>query len=178
MKNLTKADMKKLPKINGNEFKESCAYYTELIFTKTDKREAFKKAFPDKYQLAIERACGNPNLIEAKIKKGINQVESSAFMQECFYAANKHWWMKFIHKKNDIYEKVYDTATDDTESTRDRLNAAKIFLQFAPDTPKEEKITVEVKVGSDEFKNMLLEKKKQIHNAANESIEDVEVIDE
>ena len=48
--NLTKNDMKNLPSINGDEYKEQCAYYTELVFTKMNKVEAFKKAFPDRYK--------------------------------------------------------------------------------------------------------------------------------
>jgi hypothetical protein len=75
--------------------------------------------------------------------------------------------MKFLGKKQNIMEKVYDTAMDDSERTGDRLNAAKIFMQFAPDAPKEDKITVEVKVGSEEFKQMLNQKKKELHSAAN-----------
>lgn len=165
--NLTKSDMKNLPSVNGDEYKEQCAYYTELVFTKMNKIEAFKKAFPDRYKDALDKTGGNPSVVNANIAKEINKIERSKFVQECFYSANKHWWMKFLGKKQDIYEKLYDTAMDDEESTQNRLNASKIFLQFIPDAPKEDKVIVEVKVGSDEFKDMLLEKKRALYNAAN-----------
>lgn len=167
--------MKNLPPINGDAYKESCAYYTELIFTKHDKVDAFMLAFPDKYK-EIKSYSATDNIFNANITKTINQVERSKFMQECFNAANKHWWMKFLGKKQDIYEKVYQTALDDNESTKDRLTASKIFLAHVPDAPKEEKLTVEVKVGSDEFKNMLMEKKRLLHKAANDVI-DAEIED-
>jgi len=172
--NLTKSDMKHLPKVNGDDFKESCAYYTELIFTKTDKTTAFRLAFPDRYKKAISNAGDNDKLIASKIKKGINTVESSAFMKECFYTANKHWWMKFMGKKQRVFEKLYEDAISDDIDIKDRHNASKIFLAHIPDAPKEDTIKVEVKVGSDEFKSMLMQKKKLIHNTANEDIIDAE----
>jgi len=174
--NLTKNDMKHLPNTNGDNFKEQCAYYTELVFTKHNKTESFRIAFPDKYQQAIDRAGGNNNVVNANIKKAINQVENSKFMQECFTVANKHWWMKFIGKKQQVLEKLYDDAISDELDIRDRHNASKLFMSYVPDAPKEEKVTVEVKVGSDEFKNMLLEKKRLLHSTANnEEIIDAEV---
>lgn len=165
--NLTKNDMKHLPNINGDKYKEQCAYYTELVFTKMDKIEAFKQSFPERYQTAIDNANGNNGLINANVTKEINKLERNKFVQECFYSANKHWWIKFLGKKQDIYEKLYETALDDNERTSDRLNASKIFLSYIPDAPKDDKITIEVKVGSTEFKDMLLEKKRELYNAAN-----------
>jgi hypothetical protein len=106
-------------------------------------------------------------LINANVTKEINKLERNKFVQECFYSANKHWWIKFLGKKQDIYEKLYETALDDNERTSDRLNASKIFLSYIPDAPKDDKITIEVKVGSTEFKDMLLEKKRELYNAAN-----------
>lgn len=169
--------MKNLPNANGDEFKESCAYYTELVFTKMSKENAFKAAFPDKYKQAVDRAGGNDRVVNANIKKAINSVEGSKFMKDCFYAANKHWWMKFLGKKQDVFEKLYEDAMDDELAARDRHNASKIFLAHIPDAPKEDKVTVEVKVGSDEFKNMLMDKKRQLMNAANEDIIEVETED-
>ena len=171
---LTKHDMKNLPVINGDDFKESCALYTELVFTKHSKEEAYKIAFPDKYNNIVSMGS---NVLNANLKKAINQLERTKFVQECFYNANKHWWMKFMGKKNDIFEKLYNDALSDDIDIRDRHNASKIFLTFIPDAPKEDKVVVEVKVGSDEFKDMLLEKKRLLYSAANESIEDAEVLD-
>ena len=164
---LSRHDMKNLPNVNGDEFKENCAIYTELVFTKVSKEEAFKMVFKDKYEKIIRDSNGSKLLEKALLNKGIQQLERTKFMQECFYTANKHWWMKFLGKKQDVYEKLYDTAMDEAESTQNRLNASKIFLQFIPDAPKEDKVVVEVKVGSDEFKDMLLEKKRALYNAAN-----------
>ena len=176
--NLTKADMKHLPAHNGDPFKEAAAYYTELVFTGTKKREALKQAFPDKYNHAVNKAAGNKNLIAPNISRAISLLERSKFVQDCFNQANKHWWMKFMTKKQDIFTKLYDDALNEDLETRDRHNAAKIFLAHIPDAPKEDKITVEVKVGSDEFKAQLAEKKRLIHNIANETIEDAEVIED
>lgn len=176
--NLTKADMKHLPAHNGDPFKEAAAYYTELVFTGTKKKDALKEAFPDKYDNAIKKAAGNKNLIAPNLAKAVAMVERAKFVQDCFNQANKHWWMKFMTKKQNVFEKLYKDALDEDLDTRDRHNAAKIFLAHIPDAPKEEKITVEVKVGSDEFKAQLAEKKRAIHSIANETIEDAEVIED
>ena len=168
--NLSKSDMKHLPKVNGNDFKEKCAYYTELIFTRVSKPEAFKTAFPDKYEKVLANTKDD-RFIKANIAKAINQVEQTEFMQECFYAANKHWWMKFLGKKQEIFENVYEMAMDKEASARDRLSASKIFLDHVPDAPKETNINVKVEVGSNEFKDMLLEKKQALMSAANDIID-------
>lgn len=173
--NLSKSDMKNLPSVNGDEFKEACAYYTELVFTKTNKIEAFKKSFPDKYKDCVDKSNGNSNIATALIKRSIYSLERTQFMQECFYQGNKHWWMKFLGKKQRVFEKLYEDAVSDDVDIRDRHNASKIFLSYVPDAPKEDKLTVEVKVGSDEFKSMLQEKKRMLYSAANEDILDAEV---
>ena len=165
--------MKNLPSINGDEYKEQCAYYTELVFTKMNKVEAFKKAFPDRYKEALDKTGGNPSVVNANITKEINKIERSKFVQECFYSANKHWWMKFLGKKHDIFEKLYNDAMDDNLEVKDRHSASKIFLGYVPDAPKEDKVTVEIKVGSDEFKDMLAQKKRQLYMVANDSSEDI-----
>jgi len=106
-----------------------------------------------------------------------HRIEKGSFVQECFAVANKHWWTKFITKKQDIYENLYNTAMDTNEKTADRLNASKIFLANVPDAPKEEvKVNVEVKVGSDEFKKMLDKKKRDLHTAANGDVVEGEVV--
>jgi hypothetical protein len=175
--NLTKNDLKNLPNPNGNEFKEQCSYYTELIFTNHSRTEALKLAFPDKYQKAIMDAKGNDKMVNMNVRKQINQVENSSFTKECFSVANKQWWMKFIGKKQNVLEKLYSDAISDDLEVRDRHNASKLFLTYLPEMQKEDKLTVEVKVGSSEFKDMLTEKKKQLYNAANQDIVDVEVED-
>jgi len=77
-------------------------------------------------------------------------------------------------KKQKVFEKLYEDAISDEIDIKDRHNASKIFLAHIPDAPKEDTIKVEVKVGSDEFKSMLMQKKKLIHNTANEDIIDAE----
>jgi hypothetical protein len=167
--------MKNLPKFNGDPKKESYRYYTELIFTGTPKREAFKEAFPDEYEKVL---ADHPQMYEAVIGKRINTLERTKFVQECFTAANKNWWMRFMTKKQDIYENLYSIAMDEGEKTADRLAASKTFLQYVPDAPKEDiTVNVEVKVGSDEFKKMLDDKKRQLHSVANKDVIDVEVED-
>ena len=170
---LSRHDMKNLPNVNGDEFKENCAIYTELVFTKVSKEEAFKMVFKDKYEKIIRDSNGSKLLEKALLSKGIQQLERTKFMQECFYTANKHWWMKFLGKKHDIFEKLYNDAMDDSLEVKDRHSASKIFLGYVPDAPKEDKVTVEIKVGSDEFKDMLAQKKRQLYMVANDSNEDI-----
>jgi len=170
---LTKKDLKNLPKSNGDPRREQGRLYTELVFTGLSRRKAFEEVFPEKVEALKVKypASAYPR----EVARMVHRIERGSFVQECFTIANKDWWTKFITKKQDIYENLYNTAMDKNEKTVDRLNASKIFLTNVPDAPKEDiKVNVEVKVGSDEFKKMLDQKKRELHGAANGNIIDVE----
>lgn len=170
---LTKQDLKNLPKSNGDPRREQGRLYTELVFTGLSRRKAFEEVFPEKVEAL--KAKYEEKWYPREVARMVHRIERGSFVQECFTVANKDWWTKFITKKQDIYENLYNTAMDTNEKTADRLNASKIFLTNVPDAPKEEvKVNVEIKVGSDEFKKMLDKKKRDLHSAANGDVIDVE----
>lgn len=172
---ITKEELKSLPKSPmDNESKQQILDYVNMVMEGSSRTNALKTVYPERYERAIERAGGNKAVIAANVKKEFNQVERSKYAQQLFTSAEKHWWMKFLTKKQKLYDKLYKIALDDDETTKNQISAAKVLLTCLPSAPREDKLEITHKVQADEFKAMLLDKKKQLYSAANDVI-DVEV---
>lgn len=169
--------MKELPNSPiGSESKEQVADYVELVMNRVSRPKALKQAYPERYARAVSRASGNDKVVDANIKKEYNQIERSKYAQGLFTAADKMWWVKFLDRKQDIYDKLYDIATNDDEDTKDQISSARALLQYLPTAPREDKLEVTHKVHQESFKDMLNAKKKELHSAANGEAIDVEVV--
>ena len=182
--NLTKQDMKDLPNSPaGDETKEKLVEYVSLVMDGVTKPDALKRALPERYMRAVDRANdaesngkGKGNVLNANVKKEINQVERSLFCRKLYESEHKDWWIKFLGKKQKAYETLFKIGLDEGESARNRVEAIKTMLQFMPDKAPEA-IKVDVQVTSDDdFKAMLKEKQRMLHKAANDIV-DVEVIE-
>ena len=175
---LTKADIAMLPKSPvGSETKEKFAEYVQMVMNRVNKKEIIKIVFPERYERAVERASGKQSVIDANLTKEVNQIDRSVYVQELYASANKHWWITFLDKKQDLYENLYNISMDTGEETRDRISASRTLLQFLPEAPREDKLEITHKVQGEDFKSKLLEMKRELHSAANNSAIDVDVID-
>lgn len=174
--NLTKQDIKDLPNSPiGNETKECVTQYVMLVYERVPKPDALKEAFPDRYQRAVDRAGGNQDVLNANIRKEINQVERSKYCRDIYASEHKDWWIKFLTKKEKVFENLVNIALDEGESARTRVEASRAFLQFAPEKAIENNVKVEVNVTGDDFKKTLLERKKALYDTATMDVIDVEV---
>jgi len=176
---ITKEELKNLPKCPmDNETQQNTVEYVNMVMDGSSRAKALESAFPSRYERALSRASGNKNVVDANVKKEYNQIERSKYAQGLFVAAEKHWWMKFMTRKQKIYGKLYEIAMDDEQDTKDQIASSKALLQYLPSAPSENKLEVTHKVQSTDFKDMLLAKKKELHNAANAEAIDVEVTSE
>lgn len=177
---LTKADMAILPKSPmGNETKELFSEYVELVMERVPKSTILKTLFPDRYQRAVDRASGKQSVIEANVRKEINQIERAKYVQSLFEAADKHWWIQFLDKKQDLYEGLFEIAKDKGEQTKDRISASKTLLHYMPSAIREQKVEHTHKLeGEESFKDRLSTMKKELHSAANSDAIEVEVVNE
>lgn len=176
---ITKEELAILPKCPmDSESKQNVVDYVSMVMEGKSRSKALKEAYPRRYERAVARAGGNKSVIDANIKKEYNQIERSKYAQQMFTSAEKHWWMKFLAKKQKIYDKAYGIAMDDEQDTKDQLTAMRMLMQYLPSAPKDDKLEITHKVHTDSFKEMLALKKKELHSAANDDAIDVEVIDD
>ena len=173
---ITKEELALLPKCPmDNESKQNVVDYVSMVMDGKSRAKALKEVYPLRYERAVQRASGNKRVIDANVQKEYNQVERSKYAQQMFTSAEKHWWMKFLTKKQKIYEKAYGIAMDDEQETKDQLTAMRMLMQYLPSAPKEDKLEITHKIQGDDFKAMLDEKKRLLHRAANDDVIDVVV---
>ena len=174
---LEKHVIKSLPDTITNEQNRQYGEYVELVFSGVSKFDAFKEVFPDRYQLAIDRASGNNRVVNANIKKGINAIERSDVVKQAYQLAHKTWWTKFVTKKQDLLENMYDIAMDRDQATRDRVNATKVALQYMPQAATDVNINIDASEKAVTFLDKLQKQKNLLYKVANEDVVDVEVED-
>jgi len=177
---LTKADIAILPKSPmGNESKESFSEYVAMVMDRVPKTQVLKIVYPERYKRAVDRASGKQSVIDANVRKEINQIDRSKYVQSLYEAADKTWWIKFLDKKQDLYEGLFDIAKDKNEMTKDRISASKTLLHYLPSAVQEQKIEHTHKLEAEEsFKDRLHSMKRELHLAANTDVIDVVVNDE
>jgi len=177
---LTKADIAILPKSPmGNETKEKFAEYVQLVMDRVPKTQILRNIFPERYDRAVSRASGKQSVVDANIRKELNQIERSKYVLSLFDAADKTWWIQFLDKKQDLYEGLFNIAKDKDEQTKDRISASKTLLHYMPSAVKEQKVEHTHKLENEEsFKDRLSAMKKELHETANKTITiDVDIID-
>lgn len=172
---ITKAELKELPKCPiGSESKQNVADYIDMQLSGSSKKEALKAVYPDRYKRALERAGGKDSVVEANIKKEINQIERSKYAQALLVAAEKHWYNKWIAKKTKVCDMFFETAMSKDEDMKNRINAGKAFMQYTANPNRNDKLEITHKV-EDDFKAQLLARKKELYDAANENSSAIDV---
>lgn len=176
---LTKSELAKLPKVVGDE-SERQMEYVQAILGGTEKPEALKQYFPELYELAIERANGNPNVINANVTAQINKLERRSVVRKMYEVAHKNAWTNFVAKKHKLYNNLFSMSTDEDVSVRDRISATKVLLDHMPKFEEDKTIVVEVKDGKREFieelRKMQIALFKQANNEDVKEIIDIDVV--
>ena len=170
---LTKSELKKLPKITGENADRQMEYVQDVL-RGTEKPEALKTHFPELYDLALERAKGNERVVKANITSQINTLERKAGVKKMYEVAHKHAWTNFVAKKHKLYENLYKMATDEDVSVRDRISSTKVMLDHMPKFEEDKTLVVEVKDGKQEFLDGLRKMQIELHKQANKDVIDVD----
>ena len=170
---LTKAELKKLPKIIGDEA-ENQMEYVQAVLGGQDKVKAFRIFFPQLYEDAVKNAKGNKGLIPRNITTYINSLERKSAVKKMYELAHRNAWTNFMVKKHRLYENLYDMAMDEENSVRDRQSCSKTLLDHMPKFEEDKTIILEVKDGKDEFVKGLREMQIALHKQANKDKDIIE----
>ena len=166
----------KLPKMPHIETEKKALEYIDLIFTGTEKTEAFKIVFPDRYERIANRAKDFRRGVRATLLCAVREYEDGKYVKSLYTVGNENYFTKFIDKRTRLLDKLYDIAMDEDENMSYRLNASKTFLSSIPEADKKIVVShdVDVKVS---FKQMLENKQKELYDIANspEEIIDAEL---
>lgn len=149
--------------------------YVTLIYGGTDKVEAYKQVFPERYERIKQKAIADKRDVRKTAMYNIQVYESGKYVSSLLTIGSEHYFAQFIDKKTRLLNKMYDIAMDDNELMKNRLSASKIFLTTIP--MPEQKITHKVEIDvADSFKAKLAERQKALYSIANEeAIIDAEV---
>lgn len=169
---LTKDELKKLPKVVGDEATQQMEY-VQAILGGMEKPDALKEFFPELYELAIERANGNPNVVNANVTAQINKLERKNAVKKMYEVAHKHAWTNFVAKKHKLYENLYKMSVDEDNSVRDRISSTKVLLDHMPKFEEDKTLPPEQKDDKLEFLKVLRDMQINLHKQANKSIEEV-----
>lgn len=170
---ITKQELKNLPNSPvGDEKKEQVVEFVGYVMDRVPKEDALRKAYPERYKRAVERANGNASVVDANIRKEINQIERSAYAKSIYQAEEKTWWIKFLGKKHKSLETLYEIGEDEGEKARTRVEAIKVLLQFMPQAPQNIEVTHKVE-GEISFVDQLAKKKRDLYKLANKADEDI-----
>ena len=173
---LTKAALKGLPKVIGEEA-DNQMEYVQSVLKGMEKRDALKLHFPDLYQLAIDRANGNDRMINANITSQIGTLERKNTVKKMYEVAHKGAWTNFVAKKFKLYENLNDMAVDDENSVRDRISATKVLLDHMPKFEEDKTIEIVVKDNANEFVENLRKMQVELEKQSKVAVIDVEVED-
>jgi hypothetical protein len=173
---LTKSELAKLPKVVGDE-SERQMEYVQAILGGTEKPEALKQYFPELYELAIERANGNPNVINANVTAQINKLERRSVVKKMYEVAHKSAWTNFVAKKHKLYNNLFSMATNEDNSVRDRASCTKILLDHMPRFEEDKSIADEVRDGKREFIGELRKMQIALHKQANKDVIEIDAIE-
>lgn len=168
--------LKDLSKIAEDPEKQAYADYVMMVLGGSKKSEALKACFPDRYDLAVERADGNQNVINANVTKQVRQLERTKIVAELFEKSHKTWWIEFLEKKHKIYENLYGLAMDEGVIPRDRIAASKVMLEHMPVFNENKQFVDEVKETAQDFVSKLKDMQRKLYQTANntEKIEAIE----
>lgn len=166
---MKKVRQKLMESPRGDEKLEKIAEYVALVTSGVSKYKALKEVYPEKYA-----EC------DTKRKKTlvINGIERNNYCKSLYADWDRRWHTSFYGKRHRIFERLYDISMDDNEQRKDSLAAMNTLLKYMPQAPHH--VDVDVKVdATDDFKKMLLAKKKELHKLANgEDVVDAEIVDE
>ena len=171
---LNKAQLKKLPKITGQDADRQMDYVHSVLSGK-EKFDALKEHFPEMYELAVERANGNERVLKANITSQVNILERKNNVKKMYEVAHKNAWTNFVAKKHKLYENLYGMAMDENNSVRDRASCSKTLLDHMPKFEEDKTITVEVKDNRQDFIAGLRDMQIALHKQANKEAIDVEI---
>lgn len=172
---ISKHALKGLPQIQDENTIVYMEYVQDVLANEKSREELLKEHFPDLYEAAIEKASGNPKVVNANIRKAINGIERRKDVKAMFAEANKHAWISFLEKKNKLYENLYGLAISEDVIPRDRINASKVMLEHMPIFQEDINVKIEVKQSKEDFVEQLRDMQRKLQKTAvPEEVIDVE----
>lgn len=164
-----------VPNIPTRTDEKKAVEYVGLVYTGTDKVEAYKQVFPDRYERISTKALQDRRNVRATVMYHIASYERGKYVSSLYDVGSKSFFVQFVNMKFNMLNEMYNIGMDKEEDMKHRLNAGKIFLSSIPDAPKEVTHKVEVDVANN-FKNKLAERQKMLYSMANEDeILDIEI---
>ena len=149
----------KLPSLPAKESEKNALEYVSMVYEGTDKVEAFKAVFPDRYKNSVEFANAKGRDERAMVMSTISAYETGKYVSKLYSLGRDEYWKRWIHKKTRALEKVYDMAMDegvDEEgnpmskySERTQLTALKMFMENVPDIKEDNTINVKHHISAD-----------------------------
>lgn len=171
---MKKKELKELPSITGSKYNEAHFDYVSMVVKGMEKTKAFKLAYPEKYAKAID--CDD-RFKEANLRRAVNTMDKNPVVMKMYNAQDKMLYTDFIHKKHKLLDRMYKKGMSDDLDEKDQIAATKVFMTFVPNAQKVDKVEVEVTT-KDDHRKMLLEKKRELYQVANDEVVDVEVVED
>lgn len=135
--------------------------FVDMLLSGYSNEKAYENLFPDRY---IKYSSKN----RREIRYRIREYMKSKYVQEYLTKYQKEYWTAYLDKKIEQLDWLNDTAMNEEEPTRVRLEAVKLFQNIVV-LPKED-LTIKVNhnhLVNDEFKAMLAQKQHELYIMAN-----------
>jgi len=135
--------------------------FVDMLLSGYSNERAYETLFPDRY---IKYSSKN----RREIRYRIREYMKSKYVQEYLTKYQKEYWTAYLDKKIEQLDWLHDTAMNEEEPTRVRLEAVKLFQNIV--VPPKEDLTIKVNHNhfvNDEFKASLAQKKKDLYHMAN-----------
>lgn len=154
-------DIQLEPLPNGQN-QQRAMNFVELLLSGYSNEKAWRTLHPEAYDKAIE--YGGQWQVRSRVKQYMNTKYVSGLLDKY----SRDYWHYFLSHKIEQLEWLHSVAMDETEDTKIRLDATKVFQNFVK--PPTEKIEVNHNVTVDrkeEYKKMLEMRKQALFEAAN-----------
>lgn len=167
-----------LPKLPVLATEKNAIEYVGLIYSGMTKIEAFQSVFSERSKRVMDRAKKQGRSPENTLLHAIATYEQGKFVHSVYAVGAENYYIKFVDKRTNLLNEIYDIAMNKGEKMNARLNASKIFLGSIPEPKKEilHKVEVDVK---DTFQAKLAKRQKELYSMANNENEilDAEITD-
>ena len=146
---------------NG-ENQQKAMKFVELLLSGYSNEKAWRTLHPEAYDNAI--AYGGQWQVRSRVKQYMN----TKYVSQLLDKYSRDYWHHFLSHKIEQLEWLHSIAMDETEDTKTRLDATKIFQNFVKPPVEKLEVNHNHKVASDEEFMLRLEAKKQaLFEAAN-----------
>ena len=135
--------------------------FVDMLLSGYSNEKAYESLFPDRY---IKYSSKN----RREIRYRIREYMKSKYVQEYLTKYQKEYWTAYLDKKIEQLDWLHETAMNEEEPTRVRLEAVKLFQNIV--VPPKEDLTISVKhkhTADEEFKAMLQRRQQALYDMAN-----------